>query len=101
MSQGILETEQTFTAFSDNRRIVSGSLETMLRRTKAHLDGGGSAVLIFEDQTGRERDFDFTGTIEEVLGRAMPIKSSPGPGRPRLGVVSREVSLLPRHWEWL
>jgi len=24
-----------------------------------------------------------------------------GPGRPRLGVVSREVSLLPRHWEWL
>ncbi|MFY0534142.1 DUF2239 family protein [Nannocystis pusilla] len=24
-----------------------------------------------------------------------------GPGRPKLGVVSREVSLLPRHWEWL
>ena len=22
-------------------------------------------------------------------------------GRPKLGVVSREVSLLPRHWEWL
>ena len=25
----------------------------------------------------------------------------PRRGRPRLGVVSREVSLLPRHWEWL
>jgi hypothetical protein len=24
-----------------------------------------------------------------------------GPGRPKLGVVAREVTLLPRHWEWL
>ena len=24
-----------------------------------------------------------------------------GRGRPRLGVVAREVTLLPRHWEWL
>jgi uncharacterized protein len=24
-----------------------------------------------------------------------------GPGRPRLGVVAREVTLLPRHWDWL
>lgn len=24
-----------------------------------------------------------------------------GPGRPKLGVVSREVTLLPRHWDWL
>jgi hypothetical protein len=24
-----------------------------------------------------------------------------GPGRPKLGVVAREVTLLPRHWDWL
>ena len=26
---------------------------------------------------------------------------SRGPGRPKLGVTAREVTLLPRHWEWL
>jgi hypothetical protein len=25
----------------------------------------------------------------------------PGAGRPKLGVVAREVTLLPRHWDWL
>ncbi len=24
-----------------------------------------------------------------------------GRGRPKLGVVAREVTLLPRHWDWL
>ncbi|ARP83413.1 hypothetical protein CAL12_23070 [Bordetella genomosp. 8] len=27
--------------------------------------------------------------------------STRGRGRPRLGVIAREVTLLPRHWEWL
>jgi hypothetical protein len=57
--------------------------------------------LIFEDQTGRQVDFNFRGTPEEVVARVAPGGAQPGPGRPRLGVVSREVSLLPRHWEWL
>jgi hypothetical protein len=41
------------------------------------------------------------GSLEEVLARAAPVAPRPGPGRPKLGVVSREVSLLPRHWDWL
>ena len=63
------------------------------------------------DATGRAIDFDFRGTPDEVLARlaSHPLfapaeaqeKPRTGPGRPRLGVVSREVSLLPRHWEWL
>src|SRR5688572_21421832 len=95
--------ETTFTAFSGSRLIVSGDLETMLRRTKQFLDGSGTdSVLIFEDQTGRQVDFDFRGTPDEVLARAAAgAKPRPGPGRPKLGVVSREVSLLPRHWDWL
>jgi hypothetical protein len=73
----------------------------MLLRTKKRIDDGESEiVLIFDDSTGKQIDFDFRGTPEEVVERAIP-KPAAGPGRPRLGVVSREVSLLPRHWEWL
>jgi hypothetical protein len=94
----------TYEAFSGDRLIASGDLEQMLLRTKAFLDAGGDAgVLIFEDRTGRQVDFDFRGTPAEVVARAAAASgiSRGGVGRPRLGVVSREVTLLPRHWEWL
>jgi hypothetical protein len=68
-------------------------------------------VLIFEDQIGTQIDFDFRGTPAEVLERLPshprfvpseePTKARTGPGRPKLGVVCREVSLLPRDWGWL
>jgi hypothetical protein len=62
-------------------------------------------LLIFDDHDGKQVEFDFRGTVEEVVARAIPVPGAtdakPGPGRPKLGVVSREVSLLPRHWEWL
>jgi hypothetical protein len=102
----------TYTAFAGNRLIVSGDLKTMLLRTKACLDAGeADAVLIFEDQTGKQIDFDFRGTPEEVIARLAShalfaaseaeTQSRKGPGRPRLGVIGGEVSLLPRHWDWL
>jgi hypothetical protein len=91
----------TYTAFAGDRLIASGALTEMLLHTSEHLAGGGAPVLIFEDQTGRQVDFDFRGTPEEVLGRVSAPEARRGPGRPRLGVVSREVSLLPRHWDWL
>jgi hypothetical protein len=56
------------------------------------------SVLVFETDTGRQVDFDLRGTAAEALARATPVR---GPGRPKLGVTSREVSLLPRHWDWL
>ena len=59
---------------------------------------GGEPILVFDDRTGKQVDFDLRGSPEEVLARALP---PAGPGRPRLGVVAREVTLLPRHWEWL
>jgi hypothetical protein len=90
----------SFTAFEGARFIVTGSRDAMLRATKAHLDAGGGAVLIFEDRTGRQVDFDFRGSVDDVVGRHTD-SVKPGPGRPRLGVVSREISLLPRQWEWL
>ena len=66
--------------------------------------------------TGEQIDVDVRGTAEEVLGRLshdatevtpadgvdqVDGQAPRGPGRPRLGVVAREVTLLPRHWEWL
>ena len=107
-----MEKNNTFTAFAGDRLIASDNLETMLLRTKEYLDSGGAdPVLIFEDRTGRQVDFDTRGTPEEMLERLSthPLfapggssdKPRTGPGRPRLGVVCREVSLLPRHWEWL
>ncbi len=92
---------QTYSAFSEDRLIAFGPLADTLSAVKAHLDiNEDPSLLIFEDRTGRQVEFDFTGTLSEVLTRALPPERT-GPGRPKLGVVSREVSLLPRHWEWL
>jgi hypothetical protein len=97
--------DPTYTAFAGDRRIVSGPLEGMLRKTWRRLHAGESeTVLIFDDETGRQIDFDFRGSADEVVARAQSARSeTPAAtrGRPRLGVVAREVTLLPRHWEWL
>jgi hypothetical protein len=65
-----------------------------------------SPALVFSDATGNTLDFNFQGSEKDVLKRLEVFVTddgpeNPGPGRPRLGVVSREVSLLPRQWEWL
>jgi uncharacterized protein len=90
----------TYAAFSDNRLVASGAIEDVLRATKKRVDRSGASVLIFEEASGRQVDFNLRGSIDEVLARTRA-EAKPGPGRPKLGVVSREVSLLPRHWDWL
>lgn len=90
----------TYAAFADNRLVAAGSLDEVLRATKRRADKSGKPVLIFEEASGRQVDFDLRGSIDDVLARTRN-EAKPGPGRPRLGVVSREVSLLPRHWDWL
>lgn len=104
--------KRTFTAFAGDRLIESAPIQQTLTRVKQQLDSGETApVLVFEDQTGAQIDFDWRGSIEDVLSRlkehpwfkqeSTASETRSGPGRPRMGVVSREVSLLPRHWEWL
>jgi len=91
-----MNSETSYTSFAGNRLICSGDLATTLERTKTYLDQGGKdQILIFQDDNGRQTDFDFRGTIQEVLKRAMPEAVRTGPGRPKLGVVSAEISLLP------
>lgn len=97
-----MEEQPTYAAFVGEKLMASGTLVTVLPILKARSDGGETAlVLVFDSQTGRQVDFDLRGTLAEVVARATPAPPRTGPGRPKLGVVSREVSLLPGHWEWL
>lgn len=91
----------SYSAFAGIHRIATGSLREVLPVLKERFDRNDrEMVLVFELETGRQVDFDLRGSLQEVLEREAPTQPR-GPGRPRLGVTSREVSLLPRHWEWL
>jgi hypothetical protein len=105
--------ERLCTAFEGSRRIESGELAQVALKAKPVIDGGERGpVIIFDDVTGEPIEVDFRGTAEDVLRRLKERTSAgmldradgetPRPvGRPRLGVVAREVTLLPRHWDWL
>jgi hypothetical protein len=100
---------QTFTAFEGPRRLVSGPLHQVALAVKRAEQRDAERVAIFSDATGRAIDLDLRGSDDEIMAR---LPATPGPaaleaapprgrGRPKLGVVAREVTLLPRHWEWL
>ena len=90
------------TAFAGDRLIASGAPSVVVAAVKAAHDAG-AAVLVFDDEDARPVEFDLRGTLEDVLSRLAPPTEEPkrGPGRPKLGVTAREVTLLPRHWDWL
>jgi len=95
------EPQTTYSAFSRNRLIATGPLPFVLASTKQHLASNSADVRIFNEDTGKAVDFDMTGTLDEVIARHAALPGKTGPGRPKLGVVGREISLLPRHWDWL
>ena len=96
-----MDTDSQYAAFTGTRRIAAGALQEVLPALKVRFDRNRSElVLTFEVATGHQVDFDLRGSLDEVLARELPQRTR-GPGRPKLGVTSREVSLLPRHWEWL
>ena len=95
------------TAFKGARCIAAGELGDVALKAKAAVDKGAQ-VMIFDDATSESIEVDFRGSAEDVLKRlAQPgdnqaVTEGPrGPGRPKLGVVAREITLLPRHWDWL
>lgn len=93
--------ESSFVAFLGPRCVASGPLREVLPILKQRFDeDDAELVLVFDEESGRQVDFDLRGTLEEILEREVPTGPR-GPGRPKLGVTSREVSLFPRHWEWL
>lgn len=111
------------TAFVGDRLLLAGPLLDVAQAVKRAVEAGvDAAILTFDDATGRVIDIDIRGEQPEFLAHLSrsatrlgapaltgeaPAPSPPAPtpprgrGRPKLGVVGREVTLLPRHWEWL
>ncbi|MCI4590154.1 DUF2239 family protein [Sphingobium sp. BYY-5] len=83
--------ERTLTAFAGDLWIATGDEEEMLEALRVMGDEAQN-ILLFDDATGRQVDIDLRGATE---------KAPKGRGRPKLGVQPREVTLLPRHWDWL
>lgn len=94
-------------AFHGEQRIAHGALAEVARVAKQALDAGATEpLLVFDEHDSRQIEIDFRGSVEDVVKRLSPeaapaASTSRGPGRPKLGVVPREVTLLPRHWDWL
>lgn len=96
--------ERTFTAFADQQRFVSSGaeLEAVVSAGLQAYKDGARLVVVFDDLTGLRTELDPRGDNSGVAANLkLETPARGGPGRPKLGVVSREVSLLPRHWEWL
>ena len=95
----------TLTAFAGLQCVARGAqpqLLAQLRARSAALGVGGAPVLVFNDLTGALVDLDLRpqGSLPDMpeAAAATPARTV---GRPRLGVVAREVTLLQRHWDWL
>ncbi len=97
-----MSNQESYAAFAAERLVHRGPLVDVLAAIKLdHFDDRDGPLLIFENKTGRQVDFDLRGSLDDVLERVRAREAPKGPGRPRLGVESREVTLLPRHWAWL
>lgn len=102
------------TAFEGTTRIATGELRHIAAAIKAASDRQPpGAILVFDDESSHPLEVDLRGTIADVVSRlnddsagdapSTPVEAEQprGPGRPKLGVVPREITLLPRHWDWL
>jgi len=116
-----------YTAFAASEQLAAGALAVVAAAVKAAHDAqSNDALLVFDDRSGRVIDLDLRGTVADVIARLPSIVASAatssgsrvpagaesadgtetpslprGRGRPKLGVVAREVTLLPQHWAWL
>ena len=102
---------ERFTAFVGPRCLASGTLAEVALAVK-RAGQATAPIVIFSDATGRSLDLDLRGSDQEIVARHSSATAAAvepeaqateprGRGRPKLGVVAREVTLLPRHWEWL
>jgi hypothetical protein len=93
---------QSLTVFAGSHALVTGDRDVVASAVRElYASGEQRMILVFDDVTGEQIDLDLR---ERPPAGAAPSGEEPvprRPGRPKLGVVAREVTLLPRHWEWL
>ena len=82
--------------------MAAGSRAELVAATNVRLaEQPEATILVFDDATGAQVDLDLRGSGDRGAPPVPATLDARGPGRPKLGVVAREVTLLPRHWEWL
>lgn len=104
-----MDLPRTFVAFSGTDLVARGPLTDVVLAARRRATPEGPRLALYDDETGQPFDVDLSGDDDAVVKRlaqhpVLRAEAPPkreGPGRPKLGVVSREVSLLPRHWDWL
>jgi len=88
-------------AFLDGKRIAQGT-DAQLAAFIAAQPPEQLSPLVFDANTGEQIDLSdpsaFSGANSVTN---VNTGSAARPGRPKLGVVAREVTLLPQHWDWL
>lgn len=93
-----------YTTFRNGHILHTGSIAEVALAIKAEMDIDERAeFLTFDDVSARVLDLNLQGTKADIAARysEQDTGDTRGRGRPKLGVVPREVTLLPRHWEWL
>lgn len=101
--------DRNYTAFADSKKIAAGDILEVANKVKKYLlKENKSQILIFDDDSSNQIELDLRGSLESVLRRLETsltenhdAAKKAGPGRPKLGVTAKEVTLLPEHWEWL
>ena len=112
-----------FVAFGGTHQLAAGALTDVVVAAWHHAQANPDhRTLLFHGPSSQALDLPFEGPLAAVLALAgqhyaglaashtpqtpehdtAPAQQAPAArGRPRLGVVPREVTLLPRHWDWL
>jgi hypothetical protein len=85
----------TVTAFLGEKILAAGPPEAVTRQLEQLHPAGLPAIRVFDDETGKPVDLDYWGAVARAPA------PSRGRGRPKLGVTAREITLLPRQWDWL
>ena len=90
-----------YVVFAGPARLAAGALADAAAAARRRLDvQPDAAILVFDRETAEVVDLDLRGDLRAVIARHTPAPAAKR-GRPKLGVVAREVTLLPRHWDWL
>jgi hypothetical protein len=106
-----VEGAERYIAFAGSQQIAAGTLRAVVRAAFTRGVDAVEPVRIFSEKDGNEVHVDLRDTPGDLVARlhlqsaddasCEPAEGSRGPGRPKLGVVAKEVTLLPRHWAWL